>query len=113
MTIETIVLRELRMRLKAPFETSFGVTQARRILLVEVVVDGVRGWGEVTTTENPSYNSETTATAWHIISEFIAPRLLGKSLSKAGDAAALLSAIRGHHMAKVGVGKALWAEQAH
>ena len=38
MTIETIVLRELRMRLKAPFETSFGVTQNRRILLVEVIV---------------------------------------------------------------------------
>jgi O-succinylbenzoate synthase len=112
MTIETIVLRELRMRLKAPFETSFGVTQARRILLVEVVVDGVSGWGEVTTIESPSYNSETTDTAWHIISDFIAPRLLGKSLSKAGDAAALLSAIRGHQMAKAGVENAVWDAEA-
>ena len=51
MTIETIVVRELRMCLKAPFETSFGVTQNRRILLVEVIVDGVSGWGEVTATE--------------------------------------------------------------
>src|SRR5438270_13843359 len=100
MLIESIVLRELRMRLKAPFETSFGVTQARRILLVEVVVDGVSGWGEVTTIESPSYNSETTDTAWHIISDFIAPRLLGKNLNKAGDTAILLSAIRGHQMAK-------------
>src|SRR6266702_2681329 len=72
--IKAIVLREIRMRLKAPFETSFGVTQDRRILLVEVVVDGVIGWGEVTTTESPSYNSETTDTAWHIISDFIAPQ---------------------------------------
>lgn len=112
MTIETIVLRELRMRLKAPFETSFGVTQARRILLVEVVVDGVSGWGEVTTIESPSYNSETTDTAWHIISDFIAPRLVGKSLGKAGDAAALLSAIRGHQMAKAGVENAVWDAEA-
>src|SRR5260370_8830543 len=103
MTIETIVLRELRMRLKTPFETSFGVTQARRILLVEVVVDGVSGWGEVTTIESPSYNSETTDTAWHIISDFIAPRLLGKSLDKAGDVAALLSSIPRHHLAKAAV----------
>jgi O-succinylbenzoate synthase len=112
MTIETIVLRELRMQLKAPFETSFGVTQARRILLVEVVVDGVSGWGEVTTIESPSYNSETTDTAWHIISDFIAPRLVGKSLDKAGDAAALLSAIRGHQMAKAGLENAVWDAEA-
>src|SRR5258708_37446067 len=102
MTIETIVLRELRMRLKAPFETSFGVTQARRILLVEVVVDGVSGWGEVTTTESPSYNSETTDTAWHIISDFIAPQLIGKRLNTASDVAARLSSIRGHQITKAG-----------
>jgi O-succinylbenzoate synthase len=108
MTIETIVLREIRMRLKAPFETSFGVTQDRRILLVEVVVDGASGWGEVTTVESPSYNSETTDTAWHIISDFIAPQLIGKNVNRASDAAALVSAIRGHQMAKAGVENALW-----
>lgn len=108
MNIEAIVLREIRMRLKAPFETSFGVTQDRRILLVEVVVDGISGWGEVTTIESPSYNSETTDTAWHIISDFIAPRLIGKNLNKAGDVVALVSAIRGHQMAKAGVENALW-----
>lgn len=108
MTIETIVLREIRMRLKAPFETSFGVTQDRRILLVEAIVDGASGWGEVTTVESPSYNSETTDTAWHIISDFIVPRLIGKNLNNAGDAAGLLSAIRGHQMAKAGVENALW-----
>src|SRR5258708_13417822 len=83
MTIEQIVLREIRMRLKAPFETSFGVTQDRRILLVEAVVDGMSGWGEVTTVESPSYNSETTETTWHIISDFIAPRLRARDLKGA------------------------------
>ncbi len=112
MTIETIVLREIRMRLKAPFETSFGVTQDRRILLVEVVVDGISGWGEVTTVESPSYNSETTDTAWHIISEFIVPRLIGRDLHQAVDVAPLLSAIRGHQMAKAGVENAIWHAEA-
>src|SRR5919198_295506 len=68
MKIENIVLREIRMRLKAPFETSFGVTQDRRILLVEVAADGVTGWGEITAIETPSYNSETTDTAWIVVS---------------------------------------------
>jgi o-succinylbenzoate synthase len=108
MTIEKIELREIRMRLKAPFETSFGVTQDRRILLVEAVVDGVSGWGEVTTTETPCYNSETTETAWHIISDFIVPQLIGRDLNNASEAASLFSAIRGHQMAKAGVENALW-----
>ncbi len=112
MTIEEIVLREIRMRLRAPFETSFGVTQDRRVLLLEVVVDGISGWGEVTTIESPSYNSETTDTAWHVISEFIVPRLAGKRLQSAAEVAPLLSAIRGHQMAKAGVENALWDAEA-
>jgi O-succinylbenzoate synthase len=112
MTIEKIVLREIRMRLRAPFETSFGVTQDRRILLLEVVVDGISGWGEVTTIESPSYNSETTDTAWHVISEFIVPRLIGRSLTRAAEAAPVLAAIRGHQMAKAGVENALWDAEA-
>ncbi|MBV9302655.1 MAG: o-succinylbenzoate synthase [Acidobacteriaceae bacterium] len=108
MKVELIVLRELHMRLKAPFETSFGVTQDRRILLVEVVADGLAGWGEVTAGETPSYNPETTGTAWHIISEFIAPRLLGKTVASPEEFPAMVAAIRGHEMAKAAVENALW-----
>jgi O-succinylbenzoate synthase len=112
MNIELIALRELKMRLKAPFETSFGITHNRRILLVEVVADGVSGWGEVTTGETPSYNPETTDTAWHVISDFIAPLLTGKTIASAADVATLLAGIRGHDMAKAGVENALWDIEA-
>jgi len=112
MRIESITLRELEMRLKAPFETSFGVTQKRRILLVEIVADGVTGWGEVTTTEAPFYNYETTDTAWQIISDFIAPCVIGKELSTAAEVETLVSGIRGHQMAKAGVENALWDIEA-
>ena len=113
MKIEAIILREIRMRLKSPFETSFGVMQDRRIILVEVIADGVSGWGEVTSTEGPFYNSETTDTAWHIISDFIAPALIGKSLTTATEFATLVSGIRGHEMAKAGVENAIWDAEAH
>jgi o-succinylbenzoate synthase len=112
MKIDSIILREVHMQLKSPFETSFGTVQDRRILLVEVVADGVSGWGEVTTTESPVYNSETTGTAWHIISDFIAPFVIGRSLAKASDFPALLTHIRGHEMAKSGVENALWDAEA-
>ena len=112
MKIESITLREIHMRLKSPFETSFGVTQNRRILLVEVVADGVSGWGEVTCGEAPAYNSETTDTAWHVISDFIAPRLIGRSVASASELPPQLSQIRGHDMAKGGVENAMWDSEA-
>lgn len=108
MRIEQITLREIRMRLKAPFETSFGVTQDRRILLAEVMAEGTHGWGEITTVESPSYNSETTETAWHIVSDFIAPRLVGQTVTRAEEVPELLAGIRGHYMAKAGVENAIW-----
>lgn len=108
MKIESISLREISMRLKTPFETSFGVTQDRRILLVEVMAEGVHGWGEITTNEKPFYTSETTDTAWLIISDFVVPRLLGQSLAHASEFPALVASIRGHEMAKAGVENAIW-----
>src|SRR4051812_16083260 len=112
MKIESVTLRELRMPLKSPFETSFGVTRERRILLVELVAEGLHGWGEVTTDEGPFYNSETTDTAWHIISDFIAPQLAGKTLVAGSQFPEIVARIRGHEMAKAGVENAIWDLEA-
>jgi o-succinylbenzoate synthase len=112
MKIESIALREIHMRLKSPFETSFGTVQNRRIVLVEVVADGVSGWGEVTAGETPGYNAETTDTAWQILSDFIAPIVVGKSVATASELPGLMVQIRGHEMAKSGVENALWDAEA-
>ncbi len=112
MRIENIELRELAMRLKAPFETSSEVTWDRRVLLVEAGVDGLRGWGEITAAEDPFYNSETTETAWHMMKDFIVPLVLGKNIERAAGLADLLKPIRGHEMAKAGLENALWDVEA-
>ena len=112
MKLEAFTLRELRMELLHPFETSFGVTKQRRILLVEVRADGLSGWGEVTAGEDPGFSPETTETAWHIIRDHIAPLLLGKILATAAEVPARLARIRGHEMAKAGVENALWDIEA-
>jgi O-succinylbenzoate synthase len=112
MKIESVILRELRMPLKSPFETSFGVTRERRILLVELLAEGLHGWGEVTTDEGPFYNPETTDTAWHIISDFIAPQLAGKTLVGGSQFPEMVARIRGHEMAKAGVENAIWDLEA-
>jgi o-succinylbenzoate synthase len=112
MKIEAIVVREIQLRLKSPFETSFGTVENRRIVLVEVVADGASGWGEVTAGETPGYNAETTDTAWHILRDFIGPCLAGKTLARASDFPELVADIRGQEMAKSGVENALWDAEA-
>ncbi len=73
MKLERIVLRQIRMPLVHFFETSFGRTTERHMVLVEAVGDGVSGWGEVTAGENPFYNEEWTDSAWNILRDYAAP----------------------------------------
>src|SRR5688572_31413177 len=94
--IERIVLRQIRMPLVHFFETSFGRTFERDIILVEVAADGLSGWGEVTAGENPFYNEEWTEAAWLILQHYVAPRVLGRTLEAAADVFALTKHIRGH-----------------
>ena len=108
MKIEKVELREIRMPLVHPFETSFGRTTHRRILLVELVSEGLRGWGEMTAGEGPFYSYETTETAWHVLKDFLIPRLLGQELTEPAEAAKLVKPIRGHSMAKGALEAALW-----
>src|SRR2546423_1260766 len=106
--IKQIELRELRMRLLHPFETSFGATQDRHIVLLKVS-DGTRaGYGEVTAAEGPFYSYETWETAWHVLRDYIVPSVVGKELQEPGAFDGLVRFIRGHRMAKAGVEAALW-----
>ena len=112
MKIERVQIREIQLPLVHFFETSFGRTTERRILLAEVTADGVHGWGECTAGEAPFYSHESTDTARHILRDFLIPRVLGKTLQRAADAAALFKRIRGHNMAKAALETALWDIEA-
>jgi O-succinylbenzoate synthase len=112
MQIEKIILRQIRMPLVHPFETSFGRTTERDIILVEVVTDGISGWGEVTAGENPFYNEEWTESAWLILRDYAAPPIIRKNLASAGDVAPLTAHIRGHRMARGGLEAAVWDLEA-
>lgn len=108
MKIDRIELREIHLPLVAPFETSFGVTTGRRIILVKVFSEGAVGWGECTCGETPLYNHEATDTAWIALRDFVAPYTLGKVMDSPGEAIALSSPIRGNKMARAAVETAIW-----
>jgi o-succinylbenzoate synthase len=110
--VQRITLREIRMPLVTPFETSFGRVTGRRMLLVEAESDGVAGWGECVAGEGPFYAPETVETAWHILRDFIWPLLKGRSFENAAEIWPKLETIRGHNMAKGAVESALWDAEA-
>jgi len=108
MKIEAIHMREVNMPLAYPFETSFGVTTGRRILLVEIEADGFSAWGECVAGEHPYFSDEMVDTAWHITETELAPRLLGKEIGSGRDCPALFEQVRGHRMAKAALENAVW-----
>ncbi|MBV8549685.1 MAG: o-succinylbenzoate synthase [Acidobacteriaceae bacterium] len=108
MRVERIILRHIRMPLVHFFETSFGRTFERDIILVEAVADGVSGWGEVTAGENPFYNEEWTGSIWPLLIDYVAPRILHHTFESAAGVAARTAHIRGHNMARGGMEAAVW-----
>jgi len=112
MRIERVTLRQIRMPLVHFFETSFGRTTERDIILVEVAGEGASGWGEVTAGESPFYNEEWTDSAWLILRDYAIPRVLGRDLENAAAVAPLTAQIRGHQMARGGLEAAVWDLEA-
>lgn len=112
MRVEAITLRKLKMRLKAPFETSFGVSDERSVILVELLAEGLTGWSEITVHDGPFFNSETPVTAWHVVRDFLAPLVFGQNINAASDVPQLFTSIRGHEMARAGIENALWDIEA-
>ncbi len=112
MKIEAITIREICMPLVHFFETSFGRTTERRILLVTVHAEGVNGWGECTAGEHPFYNEESVDTGWYVIREYLAPKLLGRDVNAGIECPGLFAQVRGHRMAKAAVENAVWDAEA-
>ena len=107
-TIDAIHLREINLPLRYPFETSFGVTTARRILLIELESEGLTAWGECVAGEHPYFSDETVDTAWLMTERELAPRLLEAELESGGTVPRIFKQVRGHRMAKAALENAVW-----
>ena len=106
--VDRLELRLLRLPLVAFFETSFGRSYDRTFILVTLGSDGIDGLGECVADANPFYSAETTTTAWHIIKDFIASLVLGRSFEHPRDVYPALRPVRGHQIAKAAVEMAAW-----
>lgn len=113
MNIASIELREIRLPLIHFFETSFGRTTERRILLVRALdTEGTEGWGECTAGEGPFYSEEWTESAWTVIKNYLAPMTVGRGVEHASAVSALMRPVRGNRMAKAAIETACWDIEA-
>jgi len=111
--IRSVELTEINLPLVHFFETSFGRTYERRIILVRVEdADGAEGWGEITCGESPGYSDEWTDSAWVTVEKILAPMVVGKEVESAADIFELMKKARGHRMAKSGIETACWDLEA-
>jgi O-succinylbenzoate synthase len=108
LNIDAIHLREINLPLAHPFETSFGLTTSRRILLVELESEGLTAWGECVAGEHPYFSDETVDTAWIITESELAPRLLEADVERGGSCPDIFRQVRGHRMAKAALENAVW-----
>lgn len=109
--LQEVTLHEIRLPLKEPFRISSGLTTERRIMLLRLRdTNGVTTWSECVAGERPNYSSETIDAAWLVISEYVAPRVLGVEFETPVEVhPALEKDFRGHHMAKAALEMGIWA----
>ena len=112
LNIDAIHMREINMPLAHPFETSFGLTTGRRILLVELESDGLTAWGECVAGEHPYFSEETIDTAWLITESELGPRLLDADIERGGSCPNIFRQVRGNRMAKAALENAVWDLEA-
>lgn len=108
MKIESIDLRQIRLPLRNPFTTSFGTEVDRPCIIVAVHGEGLVGYGECVAGDGPWYSYETMGTAWHVLRDFLIPRLVGTRVDDPADVWAMFDGVRGHNMAKAALEMACW-----
>jgi O-succinylbenzoate synthase len=108
MLLESIQLHHVRMQLVSPFQTSFGVEHERDCIIVQLHSEGLVGWGECVASNFPGYSYETIGTAWHVLSDFLIPSVLGKRVSRVDEFKTLYADYKGHRQARAGLEMALW-----
>jgi len=112
MKIDAIYLRELNLPLVRPFQTSFGTTKDRRVLLAEIHSEGLIGWGECTAGEHPHFSEESVDSCWQVIVDELGPTLAASSPENGGQCPRIFSLVRGNRMAKATLENAIWDLEA-
>jgi O-succinylbenzoate synthase len=112
MQIDAIVMRELNLPLVRPFQTSFGTTTDRRVVLAEIHSEGLVGWGECTAGEHPHFSEESVDSCWNVIVDELGPLMAAAAPENGGSCPRIMGQVRGNRMAKATLENAIWDLEA-
>jgi len=112
--IDIVRLHRIDMPLVRPFRTSFGTQEARDVLLVEIVSEGVSGWAECVAMEWPGYSAEYVDGAVDVLVEHLIPAVTADRVLDPDEVHRRLRRFQGHPMAKASLETAVldaWLRQ--
>ncbi len=105
--IEKINVYIVKLPLIKPFETSFSVQKEREAIILELISNGISGWGESVTSPDPFYSYETNSTTFDILKNYLFPILMKMKDFTLFDYISKIERVRGYNMAKASVENAL------
>ena len=108
MKIDRVELQRVKMTMREPFETSFGVELEKDFFLARIYSDGVFGIGECGASNDPFYLEETNASVYYVLKEFLIPRILNFDFKSPWDLEGVFRPVRGNYMAKAVLEAAIW-----
>lgn len=108
MHVDEVELRVIRIPLRTPFKTSFGVETERVVVLATVRSDGIEGYGEGVMDPLPAYREETIAGALQVLRNALVPDLLLNGAEHPDQLARRWGRWRGNPMAKTTLELAVW-----
>ncbi|NDC36840.1 MAG: o-succinylbenzoate synthase [Proteobacteria bacterium] len=108
MRIDKVEVFQICMPFKVPFAFGQTVQEYRDHVVVALSSGDRTGWGEGALLRWPFYNAETTAGAYHLVCDLLAPQILGKEIASPSDLQNLFALVLGNKMALAAVDFAWW-----
>ena len=94
-------LHRIDMPLVRPFRTSFGVQEARDVVLIEAITeDGISGWSECVAMDWPGYSYEYVDAALDVLTEHLIPCAVADGMLDPLVVHDRMRKLMGHPMAK-------------
>ena len=106
--IDAVVLRAVSIPLKEPFTSNHGVVTTRDVVIVEVIGEGISGFGEAATLPLPGYSTETQASALGALRDRFVPLLFAEVFQTPRELATRLGGCGFAPIARAGLEMACW-----
>ena len=108
MRIDTIEVYYVKLPLIQPWRTAYGEDSAVDSVLIRLSSGSHHAWGETTPLGSPTYSPETAWSVFHIITEFLAPLVVGREFNSATELTDTYSWVKGNPFARAGLEIAWW-----